>query len=305
MATLTGNKVKDSYQSLLKISSGGATTTLKTVEDGFGVSTALKVSTDTVEVNSLKITTTPTVSSSENTVMVYDDATNEVKVRELNTSAFQNINSFSNIAVSGQNTVVADSGTDTLTLVAGSGMTITTNETTDTITFASSAGGGSAAIEEMFVARTGVDVPLTGTYQTLIIPAANNVSGSYHLGNSPQKLTRDALEGAYIENTSGNAIILHVDCSVAVQTGGNNKDVYLKLQKWTGSSWIDIGEFYQEVVHTTGTGGSDPATAMSFWGIFNVNDGQRLQILAKGESDTIIKAGSLFSFTVKTIGDIV
>ena len=88
MATLTGNKVKDSYQSLLKLSTAGATSTIKTVEDGLGVSTALKVSTDTVEVNSLKITTTPTVSSSELTVLVYDDATDEVKTRELDVSAF-------------------------------------------------------------------------------------------------------------------------------------------------------------------------------------------------------------------------
>lgn len=88
MATLTGNKVKDSYQSLLKLSTAGATSTIKTVEDGLGVSTALKVSTDTVEVNSLKISTTPTVSSSELTVLVYDDATDEVKTRELDVSAF-------------------------------------------------------------------------------------------------------------------------------------------------------------------------------------------------------------------------
>ena len=88
MATLTGNKVKDSYQSLLKLSTGGATSTIKSVEDGLGVATALKVSTDTVEVNSLKITTTPTVSSSELTVLVYDDATDEIKSRELDSSAF-------------------------------------------------------------------------------------------------------------------------------------------------------------------------------------------------------------------------
>jgi len=300
MATLTGNKVKDSYQSLLKLSSGGATTTLKTVEDGFGVSTALKVSTDTVEVNSLKITTTPTVSSSENTVMVYDDATNEVKVRELNTSAFQNINSFSNIAVSGQNTVVADSGTDTLTLVAGSGMTITTDETTDTVTFGTVA--ATSTIEETFIARTGVDIPLISTYQNIVIPVADNVSGSYHLGNTPQKLTRDALEGAYIENTSGNAMILYVDCSVAVETTSSNQDVYLKLQKWTGSSWIDIGEFYDQVPHNTGI---SARAALSFWGMFNVNAGQRLQVLVKGGTSAKVKAGSLFSFTVKTIGDIV
>ena len=50
---------------------------------------------------------------------------------------------FKTIAVSGQSNVVADSATDTLTLVAGSGMTISTNATSDEITFASSGGGGS------------------------------------------------------------------------------------------------------------------------------------------------------------------
>tara|TARA_B100001113_G_scaffold117602_1_gene96063 strand:- start:491 stop:3664 length:3174 start_codon:yes stop_codon:yes gene_type:complete len=51
-------------------------------------------------------------------------------------------NLFQTIAVSGQSNVVADSTTDTLTLVAGSNMTITTNAGSDTITFASSGGGG-------------------------------------------------------------------------------------------------------------------------------------------------------------------
>lgn len=52
-------------------------------------------------------------------------------------------NLFSTIAVSGQSNVVADSATDTLTLVAGSNITITTNATTDEITIAASGGGGS------------------------------------------------------------------------------------------------------------------------------------------------------------------
>jgi hypothetical protein len=46
---------------------------------------------------------------------------------------------FKCIAVSGQSTVVADSNTDTLTLV-GSGVTITTNATTDTVTFTATQG---------------------------------------------------------------------------------------------------------------------------------------------------------------------
>ncbi len=49
---------------------------------------------------------------------------------------------FSTIAVAGQSNVVADAASDTLTLVAGSNVTITTNATTDTITIAASGGGG-------------------------------------------------------------------------------------------------------------------------------------------------------------------
>ena len=51
-------------------------------------------------------------------------------------------NLFETIAVSGQSDIVADSATDTLTLVAGSNMTITTNASGDSITFSSSGGGG-------------------------------------------------------------------------------------------------------------------------------------------------------------------
>lgn len=51
-------------------------------------------------------------------------------------------NTFSTIAVAGQSNVVADSTSDTLTLVAGSNITITTNATNDEITINSTGGGG-------------------------------------------------------------------------------------------------------------------------------------------------------------------
>lgn len=88
MATFTGNKVKDTYQSLLKLASGSLSSTLKNVEDGLGNVSALKVGTGAVEVKELLITDTPTVSSSENTVLVYDDTDKTVKVRELGNTAF-------------------------------------------------------------------------------------------------------------------------------------------------------------------------------------------------------------------------
>ena len=48
-----------------------------------------------------------------------------------------NQNAFSNVAVSGQDTVAADSATDTLNIAAGSNVTITTNAGSDTVTISS------------------------------------------------------------------------------------------------------------------------------------------------------------------------
>ena len=82
-----------------------------------------------------------------------------------------NQNAFSTIAVSGQSNVAADSTTDTLTLVAGSNVTITTDAGNDTVTFAASGGGGfSQDSDGNLVAGTnaGEDLASGGTYNILI-----------------------------------------------------------------------------------------------------------------------------------------
>jgi hypothetical protein len=64
------------------------------------------------------------------------------------------VNSFTTLAVSGQNNIVADSSTDTLTLVAGTGISITTADTTDTITINHSNSVTGATIAEGGSTRT-------------------------------------------------------------------------------------------------------------------------------------------------------
>jgi len=59
-----------------------------------------------------------------------------------NGSQLTGINSFSNISVSGGNSVLADSISDTLTITAGSGISIVADAATDTITIATSSSGG-------------------------------------------------------------------------------------------------------------------------------------------------------------------
>ena len=88
-----------------------------------------------------------------------------------------NQNAFSNIAVSGQSTVEADAKTDTLNLVAGSNMTITTNASGDSITFASTGGGGGSQNVFSTIAVSGQNnVVADSTTDTLTLVAGSNMT---------------------------------------------------------------------------------------------------------------------------------
>ena len=69
---------------------------------------------------------------------------------------------FKTIAVSGQNDIVADSNSDTLTFV-GSGITITTDDSTDTVTFTSSSSGGTVTSVGLCTGTTGTDINVSNT----------------------------------------------------------------------------------------------------------------------------------------------
>lgn len=66
------------------------------------------------------------------------------------------VEAFKTISVSGQSDVVADTNADTLTLAAGSNITITTNAGTDTVTIAAS--GGSADFDTILLTDTGDEI---------------------------------------------------------------------------------------------------------------------------------------------------
>lgn len=86
MASLNGNKIKDTFNLLLKLQSSEASATEQVVEDGSGNDTALKISTDTVETTgSLKISGTPSTSTSNTTALMLDGS-GIVVTRDLSTS---------------------------------------------------------------------------------------------------------------------------------------------------------------------------------------------------------------------------
>jgi plastocyanin len=83
------------------------------------------------------------------------------------------LNYFSTIAVAGQASVVADSATDTLTLVAGTNVTITTDATTDAITI-NAAGGGASTLDDL----SDVVISAPTTNQVLKYDGTNWVNGT-------------------------------------------------------------------------------------------------------------------------------
>lgn len=105
--------------------------------------------------------------------------------------------SFTTIAIAGQSNVVADSPTDTLTLVAGSNITLTTNAGTDTITIAASGGGVTDGDKgDITVSSSGATWTIDNTavtYAKIQNVTASRLLGRGSSGNgSPEELTVSA-----------------------------------------------------------------------------------------------------------------
>jgi len=91
-----------------------------------GTFAAARIADNSILEPKLKATNTPG-SSQDNYLLSYDHATTGFTWIAAGAGGENNQNAFSNVAVSGQTTAAADSATDTLTLVAAGGMTITTS----------------------------------------------------------------------------------------------------------------------------------------------------------------------------------
>ena len=119
--------------------------------------------------------------------------------------------SFATIAVAGQSSVIADSSTDTLTLVAGSNITITTNAGTDTITIAA-AGGGTASDSFATIAVAGQsNVVADSATDTLTIAAGTGISITTDAGTDTVTITSTVAAGATAFTGLSDAAGLTVD----------------------------------------------------------------------------------------------
>ena len=144
-------------------------------------------------------------------------------------------NSFNTIAVAGQNSVIADSNADTLTLTAGSNVTLTTDDANDAITFAST---DTTANETITLSG---DVSGSGTTSiTATLDNSGVSAGSYGSGTLIPAITVDAkgrvtaVTTNSVQSTAGGTVT-----SVAV-AGDSNSGISVTGSPVTSSGTITL-----------------------------------------------------------------
>ena len=174
--------------------------------------------------------------------------------------------SFKTISVSGQNDVVADTTTDTLTLAAGSNVTITTNDTTDTITISSANSGGDvvgpASATDNALARfdttTGKLLQNSGaTVDDSGNITATNLSGT-NTGNQTIALTGEVTgsgTGSFAATITGGAVTLAKMANVASGT------VFYRKTAGTGTPEVQTLATLKTDLGLTGTNSGDVTLA--------------------------------------------
>ncbi len=174
-------------------------------------------------------------------------------------------NSFATISVAGQTNVVADSSTDTLTIVAGSGITITTDSVGDSITIASTAATPNLGlIPEIAAASLSVDQIYLPAITRLNVTntGASAYNFDQYTGNNPTVYAIGGTTIAFKLNVTGhpfliqdgtgtnyNTGLVHVSTDGTVSTGAAAQGKISGTLYWKVPSSVSGNYRYQCQVH--------------------------------------------------------
>jgi plastocyanin len=184
-----------------------------------------------------------------------------------------NQNAFSNVSVSGQNTVTADSSTDTLTLSASTGISLTTSG--NTVTIASTVSAGASNFDGLSDVTT-AGLTIDKIYEPAIVMLrVDNVSASaytfnsHYSGNNPNIYALSGTTIAFdLDNIPGhpfeiqdstssayNTGLVHVSATGTVSTGSNAQGKSSGTLYWRIPENISGTYRYQCQSHSAMVGG--------------------------------------------------
>ena len=221
---VSGEIAIDTSAQLLYINDNGS---IKTIGDGTGSSGTVTEAFKTIAMSGqsdvVADSATDTLTLVAGTGMTLTTNASGDSITFASSGSTQNL--FETIAVSGQSNVVADSATDTLTLVAGTGMTITTDASGDSITFASS--GSTQNLFETIAVSGQSNVVADSATDTLTLVAGTGMT-----------ITTDASGDSITFASTGSYTNSDVDTHLNTGTASTNE-----ILSWTGSDydWVAQG----------------------------------------------------------------
>jgi len=192
------------------------------------------------------------------------------KAELYNGSAWANVGAvaeaFKTISVSGQSDIVADGATDTLTLVAGSNITITTSAGTDEITINSTASGSVTEAFKTISVSGQSDIVADGATDILTLVAGTNMT-----------LTTNASgDEITFNSTGGGAAITVQDEGTSLATAATNLN-------FVGTGVTASGTGATKTITINGGGGGNAFTTIAVSGQGN--------IIADSSSDNLTLVG--------------
>jgi|TARA_R110000787_G_scaffold182422_1_gene294405 hypothetical protein len=221
MASLSGTKIKDSFNILLKMATSTLSGTKQSVQDGDGNNSALKLSTSDVEVaGALSIVPQPATTSTELTALLIATS-GTVVTRELDTSAFgsASITANSPLAATG-NTIGVDDPVNlsqiTSTTALPADKYLIWDESTssykyilfsDLVTFVQNSAGTTNFLPVLsLVANAGTSIPTASTvvsWQSIAAGAGKSSTAGFSVTDQIQLQDAAELRSSILINLSG------------------------------------------------------------------------------------------------------